>query len=255
MCHACTNTDTKKYQEERMEKLVQYGSEKLQHVKKLWSKLNTEKLELERKESSFKEYIGPTEKEFERILEHEIGVSRQEFHTGCWVGGHVIKIIMKSHLISRVLDKLPTDKENFDELCDVLKTLLPLTTAKRFLTEEELQSIETCCHKIGVLYPKTFQPCSITPKIHDLVFHLPRQARHFGTVGGVREDALEAMHANGNELKRRFASVKSRADKLRLMLQGFEAGLQMKARDLATPMNTRKKRKRALNRSPSTSTN
>ena len=33
------------------------------------------------------------------------------------------------------------------------------------------------------------------------------------------------------------------------------AFVTMKARDLATPMNTRKKRKRALNRSPSTSTN
>ena len=85
------------------------------------------------------------------------------------------------------------------------------------------------------------------PKVHDLIFHLPRSAKHFKTLGAVREDSLEASHAAGNALARRFASVKNRADKLRLMLQGFEAGIKMKAGDLTTPIHTRKKRKRSLN--------
>ena len=251
-CHECKETDSKQYTEDRLLNFSQVTDEKFENLKKLGAQLNTEKLELQRKESAFKEYIGPLERAFEAILENQIGVSRQEFQSGCWVGGHVEKIIMLSHLISPVLDKLKVDQENFNEICAVLKTLLKITKAKRFLSDEELNTLEDCCNRIGYLYPKTFRPCSITPKIHDLIFHLPRKARYFRTVGGVREDALEASHSQGNSLARRYASVKNKPEKLRLMLQGFEAGIKMKAGELKTPLVTRKKRKRGLHRSLST---
>ena len=57
------------------------------------------------------------------------------------------------------------------------------------------------------------------PKIHDLVFHLPRIARHLGTVGGVREDNLKSKHAIGNSLRRRLACVRAEEEKLKLRLQ------------------------------------
>ena len=88
-----------------------------------------------------------------------------------------------------------------------------------------------------------FVVCNLYPQVHDLVFHLPRSARYFKTIGGVREDSLEAKHAQGNDLGRRYASVKNKAERLRLMLQGAEAGERLKAVELRTPLTTRRKRK------------
>ena len=75
------------------------------------------------------------------------------------------------------------------------------------------------------------------------MFHLPRSARYFKTIGGVREDSLEAKHAQGNDLGKRYASVKNKAERLRLMLQAAEAGERLKAVELRTPLTTRRKRK------------
>ena len=75
-----------------------------------------------------------------------------------------------------------------------------------------------------------------------MIFHLPRSARYFGTIGGVREDFLEATHAQGNALGRRYASVKNKPEKLRLMLQGAEASARLKAIELRTPLSRRKRK-------------
>ena len=40
--------------------------------------------------------------------------------------------------------------------------------------------LEILCLEVGVVFPRVFKG-SVAPKIHDLVFHLPRIARHLGT--------------------------------------------------------------------------
>ena len=59
--------------------------------------------------------------------------------------------------------------------------LQPLLKARRFLDEKELDLLETLCLEVGVVFPRVFKG-SVAPKIHKLVFHLPRIARHLGTV-------------------------------------------------------------------------
>ena len=81
------------------------------------------------------------------------------------------------------------------EFGHILRRLHYLTKAKRWLTEEEVKEIEELCQKIGHLYPRIFRPVSITPKLHDIIFYLPRMAKRFQTVGGCREDAIESRHA------------------------------------------------------------
>ena len=80
---------------------------------------------------------------------------------------------------------------------------------------------------------------SVAPKIHDLVFHLPRIARHLGTVGGVREDNLESKHAIGNSLRRRLACVRAEEEKLKLMLQLDEVQLRLKSAEFSKPATRR----------------
>ena len=165
VCHSCSSDNSKQHLEDAILNVTAVINDDMDKVRKMEADVNLEKLDLQRKESSVKQYMGPHEREFERILEEEIGVARQEHFTGCWVGNHIDKIIHLAHLISPVLSDLPEDKENFDNYVNVLKRLHPLTKARRFLTDDELDEVEECCTQIGHLYPKTFKPASITPKV------------------------------------------------------------------------------------------
>ena len=123
----------------------------------------------------------------------------------------------------------------------MLQQLLPILKARRFLPEEELVTLETCNFQVGVLYPPVFGG-AVPPKIHDQIFHLGRLARHLGTVGGIREDGLEAKHTIGNALRRRLACVRADEERLKGMLQLDEAQLQLKSAEFSKPTTTRKRK-------------
>ena len=137
--------------------------------------------------------------------------------------------------IADVFKEMSEEYNGFTEGCHILKQLQPLVKAKRFLSEAELDLLEKLCLEVGVVFPRVFKG-TISPKIHDLVFHLPRIARHLGTVGRVREDVLESKHAIGNGLKRRLACVQAEEQKLKLMLQLDEVQLRMKSAEFSKPV-------------------
>ena len=78
-----------------------------------------------------------------------------------------------------------------------------------------------------------------------MMFYLPRLARHQGTVGGVREDGLEAKHAIGNGLRRRLACVRAEEERLRLMLQLEEVQMRLKSADFSKSMHSKTRKKKA----------
>ena len=151
-------------------------------------------------------------------------------------------IILLQPQIAEVLVEMPDAHNGFQEVCHLLRRLQPLLKARRFLDEKELDLLETLCLEVGVVFPRVFKG-SVAPKIHDLVFHLPRIARHLGTVGGVREDNLESKHAIGNSLRRRLACVRAEEEKLKLMLQLDEVQLRLKSAEFSKPASTRRIRK------------
>ena len=140
--------------------------------------------------------------------------------------------------IAEVLVEMPDAHNGFREVCHLLRRLQPLLKARRFLDEKELDLLETLCLEVGVVFPRVFKG-SVAPKIHYLVFHLPRIARHLGTVGGVREDNLESKHAIGNSLRRRLACVRAEEEKLKLMLQLDEVQLRLKSAEFSKPATRR----------------
>ena len=146
--------------------------------------------------------------------------------------------------IAELMKELPEAHAGFQDVCLVLERLLPLLKAKRPLSEEELVMVESSCLEIGTLYPKVFGG-TVPPKVHDMVFHLPRLARHQGTVGGVREDGLEAKHAIGNGLRRRLACVRAEEERLRLMLQLDEVQMRLKSADFSKSMHSKTRKKKA----------
>ena len=70
-------------------------------------------------------------------------------------------------------------------------------------------------------------------------------AREKGTVGGLREEALESKHAAANGQRRRLACVRQKEERLRMMLQADELNTQQKKKssELKAPILTRRKRK------------
>ena len=113
------------------------------------------------------------------------------------------------------------------------------------LSEEEIRQLEIDCKEFRVVYPRVFKGNTITPKLHELIFYLPEMAREKGTVGGLREEALESKHAAANGQRRRLACVRQKEERLRMMLQADELNTQQKKKssELKAPILTRRKRK------------
>ena len=112
------------------------------------------------------------------------------------------------------------------------------------LTDEEIDQLERDCKDFGVVYPRVFKGNNITPKLHELIFYLPEMAREKGTVGGLREEALERKHASSNSQKRRLACVRKKEERLRMILQADELATQQRTPTLKDPMFSRKRKRR-----------
>jgi hypothetical protein len=65
-----------------------------------------------------------------------------------------------------------------------------------------LDTLEENAIKLGKLWPKLFAGSSIPPKVDVLIFVVPAFARKWGTVGGLGEQRLEALHQVFNAFDR-----------------------------------------------------
>ena len=137
---------------------------------------------------------------------------------------------------------MPAARTGFLEFGAIVSRLVPIMKAKRQLYPNELDQLEADCHEFGAVYPRVFRGSTIAPKLHELIFYLPEMARAKGTVGGLREEALEATHAQGNRLKRRLACVRRKEEKLRMMLVAAELGAQQVDADFIKPLHNRKRK-------------
>ena len=152
---------------------------------------------LKQEESSLKSkcklFMGATRMKLQDILESKLSVNRSDYHSSCFVGNHCDVIVERFEEVTEVLASEPETKKKYDEFFQQYKPLHFLMKAKRFLTPEELDTIDICCAKIGEVYPKYFKT-SITPKLDDLIFVVPQFSRKWNTVGGLREEDIEAFH-------------------------------------------------------------
>ena len=124
--------------------------------------LSSATLELEHKKDCVRNFMGPSEQEFEDLLQ-KLGCKRTDFASCSWVGNHVEIIVNNYDTLAKVL---PEDvKEEFLKFGAVIKRLQPLTKKKSFLTPEELDQVERDCLLVGELYPRVFKGNTITPKV------------------------------------------------------------------------------------------
>jgi hypothetical protein len=138
-------------------------------------------------------FMGVTRLKLQEILEKDLSVNRSDYHSSCFVGNHCDIIVERYHEITEVLADHPEVKKKYDQFYLYYKPVHFLMKANRFLTDQKLDKVDFCCEKIGQVYPEFFK-ASITPKLDDLIFVVPLFARRWRTVGGLREESIEAFH-------------------------------------------------------------
>jgi hypothetical protein len=120
--------------------------------------------------------------------------------------------LLRSHTIVTI-DNNPTvlgDNRTADKLkifMMKLSTLWTLCTAARRLTEEEISTIETTCKELNDHYTSAWSNRSITPKLHNLIYHFPAIAKQYKTIGLLREHSIESIHTRFKQYYRRYVNI------------------------------------------------
>ena len=135
----------------------------------------------------------------------EFGVFEQRWWGGQLNGPDLRKLMalirkILAKLKARLLElKFPEEKiDAFVELhaapMELLSRIGELSRACRMLAEPEIEELCKGCVEYGAMVRKNFPDESITPKLHYLESHVPRDVRRFGTVGLFACEGGESVH-------------------------------------------------------------
>lgn len=158
---------------------------------------------------------GAIEQELNRVLEQQLHVKRQAYHSQCFVGNDCKKILDKRDLLLNVLPEGPV-KSKYRGLFGRLGGIVDLFVA-RFLTDDEVNALCMRCWDLGHWYPKNFPKQTIPPKLHILVCHVPECAIRWRSIGLFSEHGLEALHAEVNSIERVYQTVRERTTRMKLV--------------------------------------
>ena len=159
LCQSCCHTTS-------YETLLESGGalrrKKQDDLNRIWSIKSQEELKLNGLHAEVQHFLGPSERAFEDLLE-ALGVKRTEYASCSFIGRHVEILIRNMDKIATLLPE-PL-QQGFKDFGCALNKLLPLTKAKRNLTDVEIAEVEIICNQIGVLYPQVFKGNTIIPKV------------------------------------------------------------------------------------------
>jgi hypothetical protein len=176
--------------------------------------------------------VGPIEQAIETTWLASVSASHSTYHKLDFVGNGVKRIVEKKNqeslwtfvraeyvkagkgiaLAEELIKKAKPLFEGFAEL-------LHLTCAVRLLTDTEKASALSLCKSVPRMLREVKANSQI--KTHMIEFELSQFIEYWGTVGILNEEAFESIHAHMNNLLRRFACVRDRNLRDRLMHTAF----------------------------------
>ena len=168
-----------------------------------------------------KGFMGKMRIELQHKLENEIGARKNEYHSHSLVGNNTAKVVKNYKKLTDVFTNYPELKKGYDSLFEAYETPFHFMRKKDWLSEEEITKCEEECNKIGVLYPRVLKR-SIPSKVDDLIFIIPKFAKKFKTLGGLREEDVERLHNETNRILTVLASVREHSVKFLLTLERME---------------------------------
>ena len=164
--------------------------------------------------------IGDYERQLLETLDR-IKVVRQAYHGNVFIGNHC-KIILKNYeKLCDVVSDEPEFHEHISECFRIYSELDKLISAKRFLTETEINTVKSLCTGFGN-FTKYFPNENISRKIHELIFDVPRFLAKHKTLGYLSEEECESVHHSINKQLQQYQSVRDEGEKLQLVITNEE---------------------------------
>ena len=164
-------------------------------------------------------YTSEKVKEFDNRLK-KMGVDIQVHFGGAITGNHVDKILNN---YEKLVDLLPNEhKKLFSDYYACVKTICKKISHKVWWSDSEIDDFEPIIKQLGQLFPRI---CSaggnngVTPKAHEMVFHLIPFIRKNRTIGLFGEEDTEKAHCDLAGIMRPLSSVRNGAEKLRIGFQ------------------------------------
>ena len=116
-------------------------------------------------------------------------------------------------------------KKFFDlfELCSIAQNLM---AHKGYLNSEETDTLVFSCHEFGAKFPVYFPDVSLTRKIHELAFDVPRFVKEHQTVGLFSEEGGENVEHAINLEGAQLVGVRQKDLQLRLLIKQHETRAQ-----------------------------
>lgn len=154
---------------------------------------------------------GPVEMRLNEILEKDVGVVKQAYHSQCFVGNHC-KIILKE--IDKLLVVIEDEgmKQKLGKLFKSLREIFLFFEA-RFLSADEVKELCSLCWNLGQWFPVEFPEERIPPKLHFLIAHIPECAMAWGAIGLLGEHRLESVHATFNAEERVYTCIREKRER------------------------------------------
>ena len=90
------------------------------------------------------------------------------------------------------------------------------------MNEEDIKTVEELCHQFGEVYPSSFPGESISPKMHEYIFHVPKFVAKHKTVGLCSEEEGESLHARFNAEMRARGAVRDPSLQMQLLQERQE---------------------------------
>ena len=177
--------------------------------------------ECDRLKGEVDDTIGPFETHLVDTLS-ELKVDRQVYHGNSFIGNHCKILLSNIDKLLSVLDECPIEQSQFKEILTIFDALMKLCMKKSFLSQDEIDEVGSLCNKFGEKFPLYFPEESILPKMHELIFHIPRFVQAHGSLGLFSEEEGESLHAVFNNYNRQLACVRDSQQRFQLLVENQE---------------------------------
>ena len=148
-------------------------------------------------------------------------VHREAYHGNVFVGHHCKKLLKNHEDLLTVISDKSEDYERFREVFSTFGEAQSYLHRKEFL-EEDIKTVEMLCYKFGEVYPAAFPGESISPKMHEYIFHVPKFLAKHKTVGLCSEEEGESLHARFNAEMRALGAVRDPSLQMQLLQERQE---------------------------------
>ena len=96
---------------------------------------------------------------------------------------------------------------------NICPLLMPLCMEKHDLKRD--------CRELEIIWPKVFKK-SIPSKLDDLITVVPKFGEKFHTIGGLREEDIERLHNETNQLMRVLCCVRDEGHRMKMAMERIE---------------------------------